>query len=122
MVLYLLDLVGVAVLAVSGVLAAGRKSFDLFGVIVIAIVTAMACNCTSGTAPETGDFAYSQNMNQVARMRKCLKCYEDFVSASPVNRICVHCHRDNHRVFRDYPESLLAKERGRKYRNGEVLS
>ena len=34
--LYLLDLLSVAVLAVSGVLAAGRKHLDLFGVLVIA--------------------------------------------------------------------------------------
>lgn len=41
MVLYILDLIGVAVFAVSGVLAAGRKRFDLLGVAVIAIVTAI---------------------------------------------------------------------------------
>ena len=41
MLLYVLDLTGVAVFAVSGALAAGRKSMDLFGVIVIAIVTAI---------------------------------------------------------------------------------
>ena len=41
MVLYLLDLFGVAVFAVSGVLAAGRKGMDVFGVIVIAVVTAI---------------------------------------------------------------------------------
>ncbi len=41
MLLYVLDLVGVAVFAVSGALAAGRKSMDLFGVIVIAVVTAI---------------------------------------------------------------------------------
>lgn len=39
--LYLLDLLGVAVFAVSGALAAGRKSLDLLGVIVIAIVTSI---------------------------------------------------------------------------------
>jgi uncharacterized membrane protein YeiH len=39
--LYLLDLSGVAVFAVSGALAAGRKRFDLFGVAVIATVTAV---------------------------------------------------------------------------------
>ncbi len=39
--LHLLNLFGVAVFAVSGVLAAGRKSLDLFGVLVIAIVTAI---------------------------------------------------------------------------------
>lgn len=37
----LLDLAGVAVYAVSGALAAGRKSLDLLGVVVIASVTAI---------------------------------------------------------------------------------
>lgn len=41
MVLYLLDLIGVAVFAVSGALAAGRKQMDLLGVAVIATVTAI---------------------------------------------------------------------------------
>ena len=39
--LYLLDLLGVAVFAVSGALVAGRKSMDLLGVVVIAVVTAI---------------------------------------------------------------------------------
>ena len=39
--LYLLDLVGVAVFAVSGALAAGRKRLDLLGVVVLALVTAV---------------------------------------------------------------------------------
>jgi uncharacterized membrane protein YeiH len=39
--LHLLDYVGVAVFAISGALAAGRKSLDLLGVVVIAIVTAI---------------------------------------------------------------------------------
>src|SRR5690606_35899885 len=39
--LYLLDLIGVAVFAVSGALAAGRKSLDLLGVLVVAVVTAI---------------------------------------------------------------------------------
>jgi uncharacterized membrane protein YeiH len=38
---YLLELLGVAVFAVSGVLAAGRKGLDLLGVAVIAVVTAI---------------------------------------------------------------------------------
>ena len=38
---YALELLGVAVFAVSGVLAAGRKGLDLLGVAVIAIVTAV---------------------------------------------------------------------------------
>ena len=41
MTLYLLDLIGVAVFAVSGALVAGRKRFDLLGVAVIATVTAI---------------------------------------------------------------------------------
>ncbi|HEX6926660.1 MAG TPA: trimeric intracellular cation channel family protein [Longimicrobiaceae bacterium] len=39
--LYLLNLFGVAVFAVSGALAAGRKRLDLMGVLVIAVVTAI---------------------------------------------------------------------------------
>ena len=41
MILYVLDLVGVAVFAVSGVLAARSKGLDLLGVIVIAAITAV---------------------------------------------------------------------------------
>jgi uncharacterized membrane protein YeiH len=36
-----IDLLGVAVFAISGALASGRKGLDLFGVTVIAIVTAI---------------------------------------------------------------------------------
>jgi uncharacterized membrane protein YeiH len=46
MILYLLDLAGVAVFAVSGALAAGRKRFDLLGVAVIATVTAVGGGTT----------------------------------------------------------------------------
>ena len=41
MLFYLLDLAGVAVFAVSGALAAGQPALDLFGVVVIAAVTAV---------------------------------------------------------------------------------
>ena len=41
MLLYVLDLVGVAVFAVSGALAAGRRGLDLLGVIVLGTVTAI---------------------------------------------------------------------------------
>ena len=41
MLLYILDLVGVAVFAVSGALAAGRKGLDLLGVVVLGLVTAV---------------------------------------------------------------------------------
>jgi len=40
-IVYLLDLLGVTVFAISGALAAGRKSLDLLGVLVIAVVTAI---------------------------------------------------------------------------------
>jgi len=39
--LYVLDLIGIAVFAVSGALAAGRKRLDLIGVVVLAMVTAI---------------------------------------------------------------------------------
>jgi uncharacterized membrane protein YeiH len=39
--LYVLDLVGVAVFAISGALAAGRRRLDLIGVLVLAAVTAI---------------------------------------------------------------------------------
>ena len=41
MIVYLLDLLGVAVFAISGALSAGRKGLDLLGVLVIAVVTAI---------------------------------------------------------------------------------
>lgn len=41
MLLYVLDLLGVAVFAISGALAAGRVGLDLLGVLVIASVTAI---------------------------------------------------------------------------------
>lgn len=46
MLLYLIDLAGVAVFAVSGALAAGRKRLDLLGVVVIATVTAIGGGTT----------------------------------------------------------------------------
>ncbi len=39
--LYLLSLFGVAVFAISGALAAGQKQLDIFGVVVISVVTAL---------------------------------------------------------------------------------
>jgi len=41
MLYYTLDLLGVAVFAVSGALAAGRKGLDLLGIVVIAAITAI---------------------------------------------------------------------------------
>lgn len=46
MLLYILDLLGVAVFAVSGALAAGRKRLDLLGVLVVATVTAIGGGTT----------------------------------------------------------------------------
>lgn len=40
-VLHTLDLVGVVVFAISGVLEAGRKRMDVFGAVVLALVTAL---------------------------------------------------------------------------------
>jgi uncharacterized membrane protein YeiH len=45
-ILYILDLFGVAVFAISGALAAGRKSLDLLGVVIIAVVTAVGGGTT----------------------------------------------------------------------------
>jgi uncharacterized membrane protein YeiH len=39
--LYVLDLIGVAIFAISGALAAGRRRLDLIGVLVLAAVTAV---------------------------------------------------------------------------------
>jgi uncharacterized membrane protein YeiH len=41
MALYLLDLFGVAVFAISGALTAGRAGMDLFGAVVVAVITAV---------------------------------------------------------------------------------
>jgi uncharacterized membrane protein YeiH len=45
-ILQLVEMLGVAVFAVSGALAAGRKSLDLLGVVVIATVTAVGGGTT----------------------------------------------------------------------------
>ena len=63
-----------------------------------------------------------RRMKTIARMRNCLKCQTGFFSLSPANRICRKCQRENNKLYRHYPESVLAKERGRKYYNGEVMS
>src|SRR5690606_24955623 len=41
LMLYMLDLFGTGVFAITGALAAGRKNLDLFGVFVLATVTAI---------------------------------------------------------------------------------
>ncbi|MCF8261462.1 MAG: trimeric intracellular cation channel family protein [Melioribacteraceae bacterium] len=39
--LYIIDLLGVSVFAISGALSAGRKGLDLFGVLIISVVSAI---------------------------------------------------------------------------------
>lgn len=41
MLVYILDLIGIGVFAISGTLAAGRKRLDLIGVVVLALVTSI---------------------------------------------------------------------------------
>ncbi len=53
-------------------------------------------------------------------VRICLKCQKTFDSIGPANRICPICTRIN-RELGSIPECVLAKERGVKRLNGEVL-
>jgi len=41
LIIHILDLIGVAVFAITGALAAGRKRMDIFGVVVLGCVTAL---------------------------------------------------------------------------------
>jgi uncharacterized membrane protein YeiH len=54
LILYGLDLFGVAVFAVSGCLAAGRKRMDVFGAIVLGLVTALGGGTLRDTLLDTG--------------------------------------------------------------------
>ncbi|KPJ97236.1 MAG: hypothetical protein AMJ60_12225 [Desulfobacterales bacterium SG8_35] len=53
-IIYGLDLFGVAVFAVSGSLAAGRKRMDIFGVIVLGLVTALGGGTLRDTLLDSG--------------------------------------------------------------------
>jgi uncharacterized membrane protein YeiH len=53
-IIYGLDLFGVAVFAVSGSLAAGRKRMDVFGVIVLGLVTALGGGSLRDTLLDAG--------------------------------------------------------------------
>lgn len=53
-ILYVLDLLGVAVFAVSGSLVAGRKRMDFFGVIVLGLVTALGGGTLRDTLLNSG--------------------------------------------------------------------
>ena len=54
LIIYGLDLFGVAVFAVSGSLAAGRKRMDVFGVIVLGLVTALGGGTLRDTLLDSG--------------------------------------------------------------------
>ena len=53
-IIYSFDLFGVAVFAVSGSLAAGRKRMDIFGVIVLGLVTALGGGTLRDTLLDSG--------------------------------------------------------------------
>lgn len=53
-IIYGLDLFGVAVFAVSGSLAAGRKHMDVFGVVVLGLVTALGGGTLRDTLLDAG--------------------------------------------------------------------
>ena len=53
-IVYSLDLFGVAVFAVSGSLAAGRKHMDVFGVVVLGLVTALGGGTLRDTLLDSG--------------------------------------------------------------------
>ena len=54
LIIYVLDLFGVAVFAVSGSLAAGRKRMDIFGVTVLGLVTALGGGTLRDTLLDAG--------------------------------------------------------------------
>ncbi len=62
---YLFEHLGVTVSAVSGVLAAGGKRIDLFGVIVLAVVTALGGGTLRDMALRKGEVFWIQDSNYV---------------------------------------------------------
>lgn len=60
-IIYGLDLFGVAVFAVSGSLAAGKKRMDVFGVIVLGLVTALGGGTLRDTLLDAGAVFWIQN-------------------------------------------------------------
>lgn len=60
-VIYFLDLFGVAVFAVSGSLAAGRKRMDVFGVVVLGLVTALGGGTLRDTLLDSGPVFWINN-------------------------------------------------------------
>jgi len=63
MILYAADLLGVAVFAISGALAAGRKSLDYLGVIVISVITAIGGGTTRDLLLDRNPIFWIQDAN-----------------------------------------------------------
>lgn len=66
MLLYFIDLMGVAVFAVSGALAAGRKRLDLLGVVVVATVTAIGGGTTRDVLLDRHPIFWVENPSYLA--------------------------------------------------------
>ncbi|MDD3619338.1 MAG: trimeric intracellular cation channel family protein [Desulfobulbaceae bacterium] len=60
-VIYALDLFGVGVFAVSGALAAGRKRMDIFGVVVLGLVTALGGGTLRDVLLDSGPVFWIEN-------------------------------------------------------------
>lgn len=63
--IYALDLFGVAVFAVSGSLVAGRKRMDIFGVLVLALVTALGGGTLRDLLLDSGPIFWIDNLSYV---------------------------------------------------------
>lgn len=61
LIIYCLDLFGVAVFAVSGSLAAGRKRMDVFGVIVLGLTTALGGGTLRDALLDAGPVFWVEN-------------------------------------------------------------
>jgi uncharacterized membrane protein YeiH len=60
-IIYALDLFGVGVFAVSGSLAAGRKRMDIFGVVVLGLVTALGGGTLRDVLLDSGPVFWIEN-------------------------------------------------------------
>jgi uncharacterized membrane protein YeiH len=78
--LYLMDLVGVFAFAVSGALTAGRKGMDLFGVLVVAAVTAIGGGTVRDVLLDRPDFwlADTTYLYVIAAAAVCTLIYARF--------------------------------------------
>ena len=60
-IIYVLDLFGVAVFTISGSLAAGRKKMDIFGVMVLGLVTALGGGTLRDMLMDSGSVFWIEN-------------------------------------------------------------